>query len=532
MAVAPKAHNFAVMKDRKKTLLTFVMLLACCGHAAALDIVIKTQKEFDALQSSLSKAVSAGEKKVTVKISAGTYYYNDKHVNVSGWNHPKTSVAIQGQGQCVLVSKGKRRANGDKYGDWFNKQSTYLDAALDEVSVWSGTLQAADTVQILSEEDKTCLLPYKGLTPADGESCVNSYVRVTRWYTSAVYKIEKITKKGIVFKCDDLAYSSYLKTHNINGDYGFHNNVGAKGAAYPRFRLCNVDGCSPLRITDKVTSSKGTLYECRVSTFMNVEKSSLKGLEVSGITFNGNAYGWERAVMTVKNSKFGEGMTVKDNTFRNMKTEVLHLAKTDGVTFSANKAENCALGVLWSDNDCTKTTVTGNSFVNCNTGLTNTSCVHCSGTDFTVSENRFTDFGYCAVGTGVWWGTEMAYPCSGVISDNEMSFSDGYMKNLRKYTLMDSGAIYVATQTSGVVIENNDIHDYSGVYQNRGIFLDDGTCNCTVRDNSVNDIPNSYCIDLRKISYAGNAKNKSKSFNTGNVLSGNACDGKVRFETN
>lgn len=96
---------------------------------------------------------------------------------------------------------------------------------------------------------------------------------------------------------------------------------------------------------------------------------------------------------------------------------------------------------------------------------------------------------------------------------------------------MDSGAIYVATQTSGVNICRNSIHNYSGVYQNRGIFLDDGSSHCTVADNVVENIYGGYCIDLRKVTCKDNPRNKSREFNVGNVLRGNVCDGKVRFET-
>ncbi len=521
---------FVPMKRGKTWLAVQVMLLPCC--ALATDIVIRTQKDFANLQNSLSEAVSSGEKKVNVKICEGTYYYNDKHVNISGWDNSKTSVTIQGQGRCVLVAKGKTRANGDKYADSFNRQTTYLDASLNEVGIWSSTFQAADTVRILSQTDKLCMLPYKGLTPADGESCGKSYVQITRWYTSSIYKVESITKEGIHFKCDDLAYSDYLKAFNINGDYGFFHNVGSKGKIFPRFRLCNVKGVSPICITDKEVSSVAPFYECRVSTFMSVEDSRLGSLAVSGITFKGNAYGWKRAVLMFRNAKTEGGVSVKGNVFCNLKTEALRLSGTDGVTFSGNKSENCSSGIVRSENDCAGTSVEGNLFLKCGTGLSNTFAVYCIGTDFCVSGNRFVDFGYCAVRAGVWWASEMERPCRGVIEGNEMSYSKEYIRNKRLHTLMDSGAIYIGTQTSGVVIQDNNIHDYSGIYQNRGIFLDDGTCNCTVRNNVVKNIPNSYCIDLRTVSYKDNPKNKSKLFNMGNVLGENECDGEVRFETN
>ena len=97
--------------------------------------------------------------------------------------------------------------------------------------------------------------------------------------------------------------------------------------------------------------------------------------------------------------------------------------------------------------------------------------------------------------------------------------------------LMDTGAIYVNTQNASLEIRNNDIHDISGPYDNRGIFCDDGTVNTCIHDNKVVRIENSWCIDLRRVlSVETRADSKIRRVNVGNRMERNQVDGKVRFE--
>lgn len=511
--------------------LILLLVCVCPGRSACADIIVSGQKDFENLQRSVLRLIGPGTRHVRVLLREGTYYYNDRHLYLKDMQCDNVSISIEGQGKCTLVSKGKTRRNGEQCEDWLNNQSTLLDSDLSEVSQWGETLQAKDTVRVVDEKTKTCFLPYMGLRPQPEEQCRNTYIMITRWFTSAIYNIKRIDREGIYFTCTDLEYSTYLDAWNVNGDYGYYTKVGGHGARFPRFKLCGVIGMRPLYIDNKVYVRQDSLYECRASTFLSIEQSSLESFKVSGIEFKGNAYGWNRGVVMAQGSTFGKGMSLQGNTFRNLKTEALRVDGTDDVSFCGNKVEDCAIGVVRSENNCRRTTVCDNRFVRCGLRFTNSFVVYCTGTDFLVKGNLFEDFGYSAIRSGVWWAQEMMHPCRGEICDNEMYYTDWYMSDIWKRTLMDSGAIYVATQTSGVNICRNSIHNYSGVYQNRGIFLDDGSSHCTVADNVVENIYGGYCIDLRKVTYKDNPRNKAREFNVGNVLRGNICDGKMRFET-
>lgn len=80
-----------------------------------------------------------------------------------------------------------------------------------------------------------------------------------------------------------------------------------------------------------------------------------------------------------------------------------------------------------------------------------------------------------------------------------------------------------------MTIQDNKINRYRGIKDYRGIFCDDGGKNITVRGNTVTNIGGgSWCIDLRWVENVGS---KVPDHNTGNVVSDNKVDGKVRFET-
>ena len=91
---------------------------------------------------------------------------------------------------------------------------------------------------------------------------------------------------------------------------------------------------------------------------------------------------------------------------------------------------------------------------------------------------------------------------------------------------MDSGAIYLWTQSDGIIIRNNYIHDIAGAKDNRGIFCDDGTKNVTIEGNVIQRIQNCYCIDLREVK---SVAEKVQDHNTGNICRNNLVDGDIRF---
>ena len=165
--------------------------------------------------------------------------------------------------------------------------------------------------------------------------------------------------------------------------------------------------------------------------------------------------------------------------------------------------------------------------------IKNTFCVICRGENYRVADNEMKDFGYGAIGVGVWYkDTDSKSPCYGVVENNHIWFSPEYKERKKDNTLIDSGAIYVWTINDSTVIRGNYIHDYTGMGSNRGIYLDDGAKNVTVESNLIMDIENSYTIDSWQSSSLERINKNDRSNNTRNVIRDNIVNGRYRLQGN
>ena len=177
-------------------------------------------------------------------------------------------------------------------------------------------------------------------------------------------------------------------------------------------------------------------------------------------------------------------------------------------------------------NHCQTVKITNNTFKNCGQSLDNYFCIRCYDADYYIADNKFCDFGYGAIGVGVWHGFEKRNYSGGIIDHNEIYFSPDYFANAWKYMLMDSGAIYTWTQNDNAIIRYNYIHDYTGPGDNRGIFRDDGANNLKIYGNVVLNTPNSYSIDSRM---SKDQKNGLAN-NANNFMANNVVGNGVRFQ--
>lgn len=161
--------------------------------------------------------------------------------------------------------------------------------------------------------------------------------------------------------------------------------------------------------------------------------------------------------------------------------------------------------------------------------MTNMPLIRCSGEEFRIADNYFEDFSYSALGLGVHYTETDTYGTTGVVERNEICQSEAFRRHPMR-SLIDAGAIYIATGNKRTVIRDNYIHDIDGPHGNRGIFADDGAMNVTIENNTVLRIRNGHCIDLRKcyrVKWLPNSKVSTP--NTGNIVRDNVYDGKIRL---
>ena len=212
--------------------------------------------------------------------------------------------------------------------------------------------------------------------------------------------------------------------------------------------------------------------------------------------------------------------------FEYIRGTVLSASATENIIFDKDIVRHTAGDELRFLSNCENVRVTNNLFENNGENISNSFCVNCREATYYIAHNTFRDFGYGAIGVGVWHGFEKKCPSRGIIEHNEIYFSPEYFSNAWQHMLMDSGAIYTWTQNDQVIIRYNYIHDYTGAGDNRGMFCDDGANNLKIYRNVVTNIQNSYCIDSRY----GKDQREGFTNNANNFMAQNVVDGRVRFQ--
>lgn len=97
----------------------------------------------------------------------------------------------------------------------------------------------------------------------------------------------------------------------------------------------------------------------------------------------------------------------------------------------------------------------------------------------------------------------------------------------------DTGAIYLAANSTFATIKNNVIKGYEGRGNNHAIYCDDGAYNFEVSGNRVKDCPTGYAISSRCADpsktprgYAGGVPN------TNRLIADNYCESGIWFGGN
>jgi len=201
---------------------------------------------------------------------------------------------------------------------------------------------------------------------------------------------------------------------------------------------------------------------------------------------------------------------------------------TDNITVSDCYFHDNYTIVLLFENDCANVKIINNRFERI-AYLTNSFCIKVRGTNYLVSHNVLSDFGYGGIGVGnSYMNVVDTIPSYGIVERNNVFHTQEFRNNKQSWTLIDGGAIYIYTCNNGAVIRYNYVHDICGMGAVRGIYCDDGTTNCSVYGNIVMNIESSYGIDLRKSLVLDNL-GLGKS-NVNNKITDNYFNNKFRFE--
>lgn len=470
-----------------------LMLLAPHSVSGQAVIEINSQEEFDHIDSLLEAALHSGNKAVDVVFAQKTFYFHEDHIKLRNLAYPEASIRFRGC--ATVVTSGCDSAT-------LPYQMGYVDG-LRDVDPWSPVYYTDRLVEVVDTISKLCRI-YAGENAfADCQAII-----LTQWYYSNRYPVVRVADGYLYFVANDMEVINSEGLCTVNYD-NYYNNT------FSRYKL--------------LLPQDSSVHWCTNSCFLWMENCSFAQLDISNISFAGNSDG-SHALIELNDVR-ASTLKIHDCHFSAVHSDLLNLNATSNVTFCNNYVTDCYKEGVYSDNASFATIVEYNYFSECGKYLDNTFCVTCKGSDYHVAYNTFKNFGYGAVGLGLWYKTPKVYPCNGVVEHNVIFYDLDYFLNYQQHTLMDGGAIYVWTQNDNAVITHNLVHHYVGMADNRGIFLDDGACNVMVYENMVLHIPNSFCIDSRRVkSVETQEGSQVRKANVGNTIENNFVDGKIRFE--
>ena len=443
--------------------------------APAYLISVNNQDDFSNLRVKIAQAINRGEKNIVVSLKKGNYTFVNNHLLFS----------FQGEDVSITIQ-------GNKSTLW----ATSIHTPRKACEINSGVKYANGPIQIVDTIAKKCFIPCNlGNTPD-----ALSDILITQWYTSKTYHVLETTELGVYFIADDLAPIKIRgrRGYNVNSDYLYNGGN-------PRYKF-----------TTRPSSEEP-------SRFLLVKQSALKEFIIKDIVFKGNT--GEYPLIEFKNV-VATRILINNCEFNNIHSPVLVADNTNNIICSVNKIKQIYSNGFKFNNGCKNIFVINNAFNECGRGINNSFCILCRADNYLIKNNLFVNFGYGAIGVGVWHSHEKLYPTRGIIENNVLFYTSKYLKKKWKYTLMDSGAIYSWTQNDNVIIRYNYIHDYDGMGDNRGIFCDDGANNISIYRNVILNTPNSYSIDSRFV------KDQKVNFsnNSNNFMADNVIDGDVRFQ--
>ena len=473
--------------------LFLVSLLGILLHFEAGEQVIRieSQEQFDMIMDKIKTALANHPQELTVSFKPGTFYYDEGLIKLDGLSYPEVALRFVGNG-ATLTAKGEDYVNGDMLRSRLDTRSG-INSGDSDVMPWSKVFYSEGKVKVVDPDKHLYKLRCSDIRRSSLADINASHILITEWYKSEVMKVHEIENRSVIFKANN-------GRNDLDLDYDY-------ARTYPRFKLFNAEE-APIKIAGgRVVLQPGltTVHisqECRLLTAYH---TAFKSISFEGFRFVGNR-DKDLAMMDFTNTQT-EGITVSDCEFCGLRSKLIQVAYSPDFLFANNYIHDCYKDGIESFSS-PRTDIRDNTFHNM--GL-----------------------GYGGIAVGMHYKQERDCKITGTVDHNELWYSDDYQNDYQEHTLMDSGAIYVFTQNDRTVIRDNFIHDYTGMKDNRGIFLDDGASHVLVFNNTILRIRNSWSIDSRLVNrVVSEPGSQVREANIGNLIYKNQVDGEIRFEKN
>ena len=484
-----------------------ILAVACClsivSRAETLCVRISDQAAFDTLGRTVRSFLEGEGTELELQLDSGRFFYRDRHLSLEGVDAPGKVIRIAGNHTSLYPSLIQ--------ADYSPETCRYAAGPQGPVAVPEvrEMKKAGFFVCVTDRKNKICRI--RTDREQDPSLAGNGYVFLTQWFRGRAYPITAVRGKYVYFRVEDLRLKRVL--YSVNLDWTF-------AMMFPRY--CILDGRKEMARAD---------LSADATTFCSLRQANLGGFSLSGIGFIGNSRLPDAPQALIAIEKSNTPVRIERCLFSQIRSDCLTVSSSDDITVEDCTFEDCYRRCISADNGSARIAILRNRIDRSGLSGDNVACLSCYGTDFQIRDNIISDFGYTAIHSGLHFSLEKKEPLTGVISGNEIFQTPSYFAAAPLTGLMDSGAIYVATQNDDVLIEGNHIHDINGPTYNRGIFVDDGGSHIRMIGNTVTGIANYYCIDVDPRSARKMLRRKNRQVQIANVdveVCDNVVSGKMR----
>ena len=506
-----KQFSFSAGVRRLSDLMSKVLLgllLPLTLHSAPLRIA--SQEEFRGLGNEIIRQIAAGEKDIDVSFVPGTYFFPDNLISLIEVDAPGVSITLDGSGSSFL-GEGGYFCNGNEAGE-YNFRTGWTELFRGMPADMRGPVGLCRFYPIPTNFARTSFRIPTREKDLSEEDAKDVYVIITQWYKGIVFKVDKIKRGWIYYHETEPSLTKWYTELRF-------------GRCLPRYQMLNrPDG--EICIRDGRLHTIAALYRSDASCFLRVRSSRLGCLSIRNCCFDGNN-GAEPLMFF--HSVEADSISVGNCRLRGIRGDGISLYNTDNFSYSRCVADGNYGSVLFIDHQCSDISVTENIFRDNGLAFSNDPIVLCMAANMLIADNYFEDFTYSAISVGAHYTYDCGEVTSGCVRNNEICHSPSFRTHPMR-SIIDGGAIYVYTQNKDLVVRDNYVHDIGGHHGNRGIFCDDGVNNVSIIGNRVENIENSYPIDLRKFDKVTRLPgSKVRSANHHNRIIGNTVDAECRL---
>ena len=483
------------MSVRRLAIVFSVLCWALVGHAQPGFVRIADQAAFDTLGVTIRSFLEGEGRELEISLGPGPFFFRDSHVRLDSIDAPGKRVLLTGDRTRILPALV--REPYDPASCRFN--------GTEPVPEVREMKRIRSVVWVTDRRNKICRI--RTDTVQDTALVRDGYIYLTQWFKGGTYKITAVKGRDIYFRADDLRQIRFLYSVNLDWTFAMH---------YPRY--CILDG------------KQAECQNADATNFLTVNHASLDGISLVGLDFIGNATDGSRTLIQVDSS--AAPVRISDCKFEQIRSDCISISLSRDVTLEDCVFKDCFRGCLTASPGSSRIDIARNRIDSCGLAGENSTCFSCYASDFRIRDNVISDYGYAAIRTGLHYTLEKEHPLSGAITGNEIYQTPAYYASAPDRLLMDSGAIYLATQIDDMLVEGNHIHDINGPTYNRGIFADDGASNIRIVRNTVTGMGSYYAIDVDPRSAWKMLHRRKRRVDVANanvVVRDNVVEGEVRI---